>query len=206
MFLYGRTDVLKGYVTLDGPRISKAEIHLHLPTWNKGHPVPVHLENPVVLPQISNCSTFIELSMQSLLSAKHEKSAFLILESLVDAIRYCRQALDSLENSNNTCPMVRAIFSGAPDDLAVSFGIQNARIVAAAYVSTPISASTLSGTSMRGSSKSSLVGHPLTNMHEVLVRVDSVVPALTAAHEMLVYCIYNLSNLHSQIRKLVNIA
>ncbi|PJF16703.1 hypothetical protein PSACC_03484 [Paramicrosporidium saccamoebae] len=175
---FHRTDVLKGFVTLDGPRISKAEIQLHLPTWNKGHPVPVHLhpDHTTILPQISTCGTLIELAIQSIVSAKEDYSE-LVATALEDAERYCRQALGTLENSDNSFPMVQAVFTGAPEDLTVSFGVQNARIVAAAYVSSPLFAtSSLSGnSSLRGASRSSLIGYPLNNSHDMLVRVDSSV-------------------------------
>lgn len=105
--------------------------------------------------------------------------------------------------------MVPAVFSGAPEDLSVSFGVQNARIVAAAYVANPhagaTAMSTFSGSSLRGASRSSLVSHPLIPPHEMLVKVDSIVPALTAAHEMLAHCISNLFSLLSPLQKMRNL-
>lgn len=199
--------MLKGFVTLDGPKISKAEIQIHLPTWNKGHPVPVHLDpaHPTELPQISLCSTLIELAAQSTLQAADDVQAVTVAAALNEAINFCRQAISVLENGDGTHPMVHAQLASGPEDLMLSFGVQNARIVAAAYISTPVG--TPSTTSLRSNSTSrgSLPGHPLSNAPEMLVRVDSVVPALTAAHEMLVHCISNLSNMHSQLFKMLKL-
>lgn len=206
------TDVLKGYVTLDGSRICKAEIQLLLPSWSKGHPTSLHLspESPVELLQISICSTLISLAKKQIMSMFLDDPSMAILSStenyLADAISYCKQAISVLENADFSQPPTTASFSGAPDDLAICFGVQNARIVATAYTKSA-AAGYLSGgagshprllsrTSSLLSGTQSVAGQP-----EIVARVDSIVPALTAAHEMLLYCTHSLSLLRDEISK-----
>lgn len=205
------TDVLKGYVTLDGPRICKAEIQLLLPSWSKGHPASLHLnpDSPVELTQISISSTLISLAKKQITSIFLEEPATAVLSltenRLVDAIAYCKQAISTLENADLSYPPTTAAFLGAPEDLTICFGVQNARIVATAYTKS-IASGHLSGLGSHPrllSRTSSLLGGTqyATAQPETIARVDSIIPSLTAAHEMLLYCAHSLSLLRDEVSK-----
>lgn len=205
------TDVLKGYVTLDGARICKAEIQLLLPSWSRGHPASLHLgpESPVELAQISICSTLISLAKRQILSMCLDDPTVAVLSSirnrLAEAIAYCKQAIAALENADFSYPLTTAPFLGAPDDLTICFGMQNARIVAVAYTKSA-AAGHPSGTGSHPrllSRTSSLLSgaQPTAGQPETIARVDSIVPALTAAHEMLLYCMHSLCLLKDEIAK-----
>ena len=107
-----------------------------------------------------------------------------------------------------------ATLIGAPEDLVVSFGVQNACIVATAHLQPHLGGLNATSSSLslpKHHSRSSLIhlgtgsaGHHALgsgNPAENLVRVDSVVPAFTAAHEMLLYCTYSLNLLKDELCK-----
>ena len=231
------TDILKGYVTLDGARICKAEIQLLLPSWGKGHhPVSLHLtpEQPVNLLQVSHCSLLIEAALNELEISEDITSPGFVMHALENAIKYCRDAIAILENKDSSHPLANVTMQGAPPGLTISFGVQDARIFATARLhsqtfslgsSAAVSGSngtiqaginsplTSSGSHIRAGSQT-LVYSPRTStasVHErgvhsgggdtLVVRVDSVVPALTATHELLIYCTYSLNLLLDELIK-----
>lgn len=132
-----RTDVLKGFVTLDGPKIEKAEIQILLPAWNKGHPIQMRLDpdSPIIMPQISSCALLVSNAMEQLSLAQSEAQPVEVARLLTEAIKYCRSALSLLSNVDGQQPLVVGKLLDPPEGLIVSFGVQNARILATAYIS-----------------------------------------------------------------------
>lgn len=203
--------MLKGFVTLDGPKICKAEMQIHLPLWSKNSTVLLCLDpsSTVSLPQITHCHTLIELALESLALVQYNSQARSAIAGLADAIRYCNEAVRALDNPGDAFPMTHATMVGAPDDLAVCFGVQNARIVAIVYLISATSTSSLSLPTARTPSRIPSLftsSHPLASASsDTLVRVDSVVPALTIVHEVLTHCIAELASLWGELGKVLSL-
>lgn len=199
--------MLKGFVTLDGHRVGRAEVQLNFPTWNKGHPMSIHLdpEHPVDLPQIIICSNLVELAISAIRKGQNEAFPPSILGHFSEALGHCERAVRILENPLNEHAPMRARLVGAPEDLTLSFGVQNCRIVAIIQSIQSASQSSLatsaSASSARLSSRTSFMagGSFAPPTPEVLVQVDSMVPALTAARELLQRSLETLTRLYRQL-------
>lgn len=205
--MWCRTDVLKGFVTLEGQRIVKAEIQIQLPAWNKGNllSLSLHPEYPVDLPQIHACSKLIELSSAALDLVLDCRDPFLICNFLDDSVSYAQEALTVIENVNQVYPMTAAKLVGCPDDLLISFGVQNCGIVATVSVDPAPGGTNVSFVrSLRPGSKSSLSSVFGSSQAECIVKVESAAPSLTAAHAMLVHCINKITMLRSSLSKLLD--
>lgn len=205
--------MLKGFVTLDGHRIGRAEVQLNFPTWNKGHPMSIHLdpEHPVDIPQIIICSNLVDLAISAIRKGQSEAFPPSILSHFGEALGHCERAVRILENPLNEHVPTRARLVGAPEDLTLSFGVQNCRIVAIVQSIQSASQSSLatgtsSASSLRVSSRASFMGgsgFAPPPSPEVLVQVDSMVPALTAARELLQRSLEALTRLHRQLSDLL---
>lgn len=198
---------MKGYITLEGPSISKAEIQIQLPAWNKGNvlTLSLHPEYPTDLPQIHTCGKLIELAFASLEPVFECRDPISIGNLLDDAANYVLEALKVLENTHQSYPMTVAKLNGCPDDLFISFGVQNCAVIATlSAASQPNSTNYSFVKSIKTGSKSSLSTVLGTSSTENIVWVESPAPSLTAAHAMLTFCVNKVTTLRSSLAKIVD--
>lgn len=200
---------------MDGARINKAEIQLQLPAL-KGQAVVAHLRegNSIELPQIVACFSYVNMAVECIRRIRCEQQVSSLYGYLTDVIEYCKRAIDALVNSENMYSMTPAAFSDTPPDLSISFGVQNARIVACAFISPHSSSSTHLGSHSQSSSHSirsmsssstSLAAALLQTSGNISARVDSIVPALTASYEILSHCIRRLNQMRNQMAKILHL-
>lgn len=177
--------MLKGFVIIDGPLICKAEIQVQNDLWKKSAPVFINWnpDSPPEIPQFRTFRRFIDLSISSLNKAFRSKSWSDCHNRLKLAKSYCLSAAKILENPENETAAHASLNIGQ-SELYIKFCIQKFRLeTTVQFLSTNFS--NVSSQSLRSHSKNSSSFDPQSLNDQI--RVESVIPLLTACHEIINY-------------------
>ncbi|TPX67245.1 hypothetical protein SpCBS45565_g03931 [Spizellomyces sp. 'palustris'] len=146
------SDLLKGFVTIDGTAIIKGELTLKLPHYNRGNVIKLTINsaNPPILHQVQTARNYLLLALEAFESqpnAAHDRDSLLQLLHRVSAIvKKAKAALVRIDESdifpNKECDikllqlssMIPKVFApDLPDDLVVEFHVIQSNLVVSVY-------------------------------------------------------------------------
>lgn len=190
------SDILKGYINLNGPVITKADVQVAMPHHNRQVSLQLPAGKFLEIQEISHVATLLTLLVQRIEIMRSSTKRFR-KDLLEEAIYYCQNAILLLENSDfcETPSVPPAIVDD--DGVAIAFTIQHASVVAviSPLVEFRASASTHGLVSQARSdmiSRDIYVGRATSKQSqqrfEQYIRVEAAVPALLSTHKSLIEC------------------
>ncbi|KND04677.1 uncharacterized protein SPPG_00392 [Spizellomyces punctatus DAOM BR117] len=136
------SDLLKGFVTIDGTAIVKGELTLKLPHYNRGNVIKLTINsaNPPVLHQVQTARNYLLLALEAFESqpnAAHDRDSLMQLLNRVSAIvKKAKAALVRIDESdifpNKECD-IKVFAPDLPDDLVVEFHVIQSNLVVSVY-------------------------------------------------------------------------
>ncbi|KAJ3159474.1 hypothetical protein HDU86_001792 [Geranomyces michiganensis] len=124
------SDLVKGFVTIDGTAIVKGELTLKLPHYNRGNAVKVTINSaqPPHLEQLRAAQYYLTLALQAFVtypkSARDRTGLIKLLERIAAAIRKAQKRLSRFKEKNGfpttECDL-KSFSPDLPEDLVIEF-------------------------------------------------------------------------------------
>jgi len=196
-------DILKGFVTLNGNSIVKADLTIKFSRWNNGKPFQTSLAPaaPYVLNQIQNSRNYVHLAVSELDNFTRDCDQDYTRENsrrLLNSISVnLKRAMDAVVYTNPNQKYSEVMFVSRssfyptlPSDLSIGFSISSDKLFVSVHGLHLLTSSQLSAKNARDRANTttsySIIGKPITvegQNYEILdhVEVECSVPSLTEA-------------------------
>ncbi|KAJ3186974.1 hypothetical protein HDU85_007012 [Gaertneriomyces sp. JEL0708] len=136
------SDLLKGFVTVDGTAVVKGELNLKLPHYNRGNAFKavINPSNPPILEQVEEARNFLVLAYQEFRSHPHatqdQEALMQLLASISILAKKAKAALTKITESsvfpNKECDG-KWFSPELPDDLVIEFHVIQASVVVSVF-------------------------------------------------------------------------
>lgn len=119
---------IRGFVTVNGHEITKAEIQVRLPNWNKGMPHRLVSSKPIALYQVVSCRNYLREAESLLETLNSSMNSFEYTET-VEELNSCLAKAKLLISERTSTKGNQSFFQDVPADMTPSFFIHSGHLV-----------------------------------------------------------------------------